>query len=82
MDSRAFILAAKTLIEKIEANRHTIGTAVDLQNQREEVQREVGQLFGGLQNPTLPTAFKLRDVAMRNGFFVNPKSLNEMARFD
>ena len=82
MESRAFIVAAKTLIEKIEGNRNTIGTADELQLQREAVQKEVGQLFAGLQNPTLPTAFKLRDTALRNGFGINPKILNEMSRFE
>ena len=81
-DSHAFIVAAKTLIEKIEDNRNTIGTAVDLQNQREDVQKEITSLFNGLQNPTLPSAFKLRDTALRNGFNINPKILNEMSRFD
>ena len=82
MESRAFIVAAKALVEKIENNRNTIGTADELQNQRENVQKEVGQLFAGLQNPTLPSAFKLRDVAMRNGFSVSPLTLNRLAQFE
>ena len=82
MESTAFIRAAKVLIENIENNRNTIGTAVDLQNQREDTQNALGQLFSGLQNPTLPSAFRLRDTALRNGFFVNPKVLNDLARFD
>ena len=82
MESRAFISAAKTLITKIEDNRNTIGTAEELREQREAVQKEVSQLFVGLQNPTLPSAFKLRDVALRNGFSVSPLTLNRLAQFD
>lgn len=60
----------------------TIGTADELQNQRETVQKEVNQLFSGLQNPTLPSAFRLRDTAMRNGFHVSPMALNRLAQFE
>jgi len=82
MDSRAFIVAAKTLIGKIEDTHNTIGTAEDLRNQREGLQKEVNQLFGGLQNPTLPSAYRLREAAMRNGFFVDPKVLHRLAQFE
>ena len=82
MESRAFIKAAAVLIEEIEKTHDTIGTAVELREIRENVQKDINQLFGGLQNPTLPSAFKLRDVSVRNGFSVNPKVLNDLARFD
>ena len=82
MESRAFIRYAAGLIEVIEETHDTIGTAVELREQREEVQRDINQLFAGLYNPTLPSAFKLRDAALRNGFQVNPKVLNDLSRFE
>jgi hypothetical protein len=78
MESRTFIRYAAGLVKVIEETHNTIGTAVELREQREEVQ----QLFAALQNPTLPSAFKLRDAALRNGFQVDPKVLNEMSRFE
>jgi hypothetical protein len=70
------------LVEVIEETHDTIGTAVELREQREEVQKDINQLFAGLNNPTLPSAFKLRDAALRNGFQVNPKVLNDLSRFE
>ena len=82
MESRVFIRYAAGLIKVIEDTHDTIGTAVELREQREEVQQDINQLFAGLQNPTLPSAFKLRDAALRNGFQVNPKVLNDLSRFE
>jgi len=82
MESRVFIAAARALITKIEDGANTIGTSSQLQDHREEVQKEVTQLFGGLMNPTLPSAFVLRNTAMRNGFHVSPMVLNRLAQFD
>lgn len=81
MESRAFIKAAAELMLTIENNRQFIGTSSELQEQRESVQKEINQLFSGLQNPTLPSAFKLRDTAERNGFHVSPVVLNRLAQF-
>ena len=82
MESTAFIRATAALVEKIELNRNTMATTSELQSQRESLQKEINQLFSGLQNPTLPSAFKLRDVAMRNGFQVSPTALNRLAQFE
>jgi hypothetical protein len=82
MESRTFIRYAAGLVKVIEETHNTIGTAVELREQREEVQQDIKQLFAALQNPTLPSAFKLRDAALRNGFQVDPKVLNEMSRFE
>ena len=82
MESRSFIKAAGTLISKINTNRHLIGTAVELHTQREAVQKEVTQLFSGLQNPTLPSAYRLRDTALRNGFLVDAKVQQNLAKYE
>lgn len=82
MESRTFIRYAANLIEVIENTHDTIGTVVELHEQREKVQQDITQLFAGLQNPTLPSAFKLRDVALRNGFQVNPKVLHDLSWFE
>lgn len=82
MESRAFIIAAKELMVKIEDGRNTVGTAAELQNQRETLQKEVNQLFSGLQNPSLMTAISLRDAAMRHGFHIPVATLNRLAQFE
>ena len=82
MNSRFFISEAAVLITAINTTHDTIGTAVEQREQREAVQKEINQLFAGLQNPTLPSAFKLRDVALRNGFYVSPKTLNDLSWFE
>jgi len=82
MESRAFIVAAKALITRIEDTHNTIGTAEDLRSQREGLQKDVNQLFGGLQNPTLPSAYRLREAALRNGFYVDPKVQHRLAQFE
>lgn len=73
MQSMAFIKAAGELINKIEQSP---GGSDDT------VQREISQLFSGLQNPTLPSAFRLRDTAQANGYTVDGRVLQRLAQFD
>ena len=82
MESRAFIKAAATLIGKIDDSRYTIASQDDLRAQREAIQKEVGQLFGGLQNPTLPSAYRLRDAAVRAGYHVTPLVMQRLQQFE
>jgi len=82
MESRAFIKAAAVQIEKIQRLQQTIGTADELQSTRENIQGELNQLFRGLQNPTLPSAYRLRDTAQRAGFWVDPKVLQNLAALE
>jgi hypothetical protein len=72
MESRAFIKAAAVLIAKIAASQQTIGTADELRTQRDGIQKEITATFTGLLNPTLPSAYKLRDTALRSGYTINP----------
>lgn len=71
MESRMFIRAAQALIGDINVNAMT-------GEDDAHIQKEVVRLFGGLQNPTLPSAFKLRDVALRNGIALPPQLLQRL----
>lgn len=82
MESRAFIKAAAALIEKIEIARDTLSTGDEQRATRDNLQKEVTALFNGLLNPTLPSAYRLRDVALRNGYAVDPKVQHRLAQFE
>jgi hypothetical protein len=44
----------------------------ETQAQGGALQKDINAAFQGLQNPTLPSAEKLRDEALDAGFAVNP----------
>ncbi len=76
MESRSFIKSAAALIEKIAhnpANEVSDEAAVT-------IQRELNLMFGGLQNPTLPSAYRLRDAAIKAGYTVAPQHLQRLAQ--
>jgi len=75
MESRAFIKHAATLIEKINANP---AATVDDETGN-AVQKEINQLFSGLHNPTLPSAYRLRDAAQAAGYSVSGPVLQRLA---
>ena len=81
MESRAFIKTATSLMKKIE-EFHNIGSAEEIRVLREAIQKEINQLFNGLQNPTLPTAYRLRDVSLRNGFSVDSKVQHRLSQYE
>jgi len=81
MESRSFIKQAKNLSRKLEsATASAMGTAEEATKQREILQKELTQLFSGLQNPTLMAAADLRDVAIANGFTVEPKVQHQLTK--
>jgi hypothetical protein len=82
MESRVFIKAADQMIERIADFQGNFGTSDELRAKREVIQRDLTALFAGLYNPTLPTAFRLRDVAQRAGFSIDTRVLNNLSRFD
>ena len=82
MESRAFIRAAGDLIEKINAGTPDSNTADQNEAAYNEVQDEVTKLFAGLGNPTLPSAYRLRDVALEAGFQLDPKLLQRLSQFE
>lgn len=68
MQSTTFIRAAKQMIERIELSNSGGETGTE---DRAEIQKDLNALFAGLQNPTLPSAYRLRDAALDNGFQVS-----------
>jgi hypothetical protein len=66
MESRIFIKTAALLAQRIKDHALLAATV-------KEDREAVSAAFSGLQNPTLPSAYKLRDVALDNGFWVDPR---------
>ena len=73
MESRLFIKAAVALIQRIKDHVLLSETVKEDREEGEAIQKQLTAAFMGLQNPTLPSAYKLRDVALANGFFVDPR---------
>ena len=83
MESRAFIKNAQALIKEIKDNSlaaSTLGSTYA--DQKPRLQKEVSHLFSGLQNPSLPSAYQLRDAALNAGYTVNPQVLHRIGQFD
>lgn len=76
MESRSWIKAAKDLIEKLEAEAG--GSTLP----SEEMQKEVTNLFKVLENPTLPSAYRLRDAAQAAGYQVSQQMLQRLAQHE
>lgn len=82
MDSRVFIKEAAALIEDINAFSAAYLQPEDEQAQGNALQKRTNALFSGLQNPTLPSAYKLRDACAKVGLFVDPRVLHRIASFE
>ena len=82
MESRAFIREAKLLIADITAPVTAATTVEEDVARNKDLQKRINSLFQGLQNPTLPSAFNLRDAAVAPRFSVNPQVLHRLAQFD
>ena len=48
----------------------------------QNLQKRVNSLFSGLQNPTLPSAFRLRDAAYDAGLQVDGRVLQRLSQFE
>jgi hypothetical protein len=72
MESRVFIKTATALVQRIKDHALLAATVKEDREEGEAIQKALNTAFSGLQNPTLPSAYKLRDVALDNGFYVNP----------
>lgn len=68
MESRAFIKQANMLSKKIKDSYNLAPSELNVF--RETTQKEIAALFKGLHNPTLPSAYKLRDTSLRFGYTV------------
>lgn len=83
MNSQAFIKYAAQAIRDINDQRtlESIGSGIG-GDQRQRIQKEVNQLFAGLQNPTLPSAYRLRDAAHAAGYQVDSRVLQRLAQHE
>jgi hypothetical protein len=82
IESRAFITEAAVLIEDIKNFQAAYLSHEEEVAQGTALQKRLNQSFAGLQNPTLPSAYKLRDAALGAGFFVDPKRQHLLASFE
>jgi len=83
MDSRVFIAEAAVLIKDIEEFAAANLPAEEEQFQGRELQKRITRAFNSLQNPTLPSAYKLRDAAQAVGFATaSPTQLRTLAMFE
>lgn len=79
MESRAFIRQATAMVARIKnESNQLLATDAEEKQQREATQKDLNQLFSGLQNPSLPSASRLRDLAVSNGYSVNPMVQNRL----
>lgn len=72
MESRNFIRVATNLRKEIADFAKAALTPEETQALGQALQKDISAAFQGLQNPTLPSAEKLRDEAVAAGFTVNP----------
>lgn len=85
MESRAFVKHATNLIKSIKDHALVSGfqdMSLGGPDARQQLQKEINQLFSSLQNPTLPTAYRLRDTALENGFSVDQRVQQRLAQFE
>lgn len=79
MESRNFIKQASELIRRIGDMRLAELTNIQPeQDSRQGIQKDLTSTFTGLQNPTLPSAYKLRDAALNAGYALDPKILHRI----
>lgn len=82
MNSQAFIKHAAQAIRDIadQSTLEMIGSGNHENRQR--IQKELNQLFAGLQNPTLPSAYRLRDAAQNAGYQVDGRILQRLEQHE
>jgi hypothetical protein len=73
MQSLAFIKQAKVLTDKLNAFNAVVVPAEEELEQGAALQKEINQLFQGLQNPSLPSASKLATLVQESGFQLDAK---------
>jgi len=71
MNSIAFIRDAKNLIQVMDSKI----------NNETQVQQQLDQLFTGLTNPSLPSAKRLVESALRNKFIVDSRVIHRVNQF-
>lgn len=78
MESRAFIKTATSLIERVTNTPAHHAT----REEEQALQKKINQAFIDLQNPTLPSAYRLRDAALKNGYSVSSQVQQRLAQFE
>lgn len=82
MDSRIFIKEAAALMEDIKTFQVAYLSPEDEMAQGTVLQKRITNAFASLQNPTLPSAYKLRDVAVGAGFSIKSEKLHWLTTFE
>lgn len=82
MQSLAFIREARKLVRALDDQRVAGFTRTIRSDERFETQKKIDQLFAGLYNPTLPSAFHLRNAALDCGYTVDRRVLNRLSQFE
>jgi len=82
MESRTFIRIATELCSRIKetALASTADDPFEQGTVEQGIQKQINAAFVGLQNPTLPSAYKLRDVALDHGYYVDPRVQQRIAQ--
>ncbi len=78
MESRKFIAEAQVLLAEVQAFSAAKLTPEEEQFQGKDLQKRLHQIFNGLHNPTLPSAYKLRDAATQAGFTLDSRLLHAL----
>lgn len=82
MQSTVFIVEAKALIKDIQAFELAYLDRDEEIRQSDALQKRITQAFISLQNPTLPSAYNLRDAAYKAGFQLDHARMQALGRFE
>lgn len=84
MNSVNFIKEAGQLIKDLgdHAVVRSFKSYEESMRNAQNLQKRVNALYSGLQNPTLPSAFRLRDAAYDAGLQVDGRVLQRLSQFE
>lgn len=77
MQTVTFIKTANSLIKEIRNFSATDDHAV-----QDKIQKKINDLFSNLQNPSLMCAMDLKNAALKSGFNVDPRIVNQLDKFE
>lgn len=80
MNTIAFIRDARTLIGKIK-DTSALPESDRKEYLRKQHQQDIDYLFNNMTNPSVPTAHKLLNVAVRQKYTVDSKVYHSISRF-
>jgi hypothetical protein len=83
MQSVAFIREVANVIREIDDFELAKSLGVDSNpDTGPNLQKRVSSLLGSLQNPSLPSAYKLKNKALEVGMFVDNGVIQRIAQFE